>query len=292
MERLVRNPPASPRCRSLVFLVLFSAIATSAAIQGQQAQEADQGNATASDKGAAREAVEVKFADESNVRVILLDRSIPLETPYGKLLIPAGDIHRIDFGRRLSQEARRRIESAIADLGHAEFKRRDSATAELCTFREKGYHALLNAAKSKDQEVVRRSELILEKLRDPVAEDLLEIPPFDTVYTSKSMIAGHITLDGFSVRTLAFGDQTIKLSDARSLRSVSGIPTQREANRDALPDPGTLAGYQAHIGKTLTFKVTGPPLGAAIGNVFGTDVYTLDSSLAGAAVHAGVIRPG
>jgi hypothetical protein len=53
--------------------------------------------------------------------------------------------------------------------------------------------------------------------------------------------------------------------------------------------PDSLAGYDgAEPGRTLTFEVTG----RADGVVWGTDVYTADSRLASAAVHAGVLRVG
>ncbi|HVK16530.1 MAG TPA: LCCL domain-containing protein [Fimbriiglobus sp.] len=53
--------------------------------------------------------------------------------------------------------------------------------------------------------------------------------------------------------------------------------------------PDSLAGYDgAEPGRTLTFEVTGRDDGV----VWGTDVYTADSRLASAVVHAGVVRVG
>lgn len=65
-----------------------------------------------------------------------------------------------------------------------------------------------------------------------------------------------------------------------------GRPARRLLN--VLPDPGTLTGHRAGVGKTLRFEVTG----SNAGQVWGTDVYTDDSSLAAAAVHAGVLAAG
>lgn len=56
----------------------------------------------------------------------------------------------------------------------------------------------------------------------------------------------------------------------------------------ATPDPGTLTSYRDLVGETLTFEVTGD--GSA--SVWGTDIYTDDSNLAAAAVHAGVLEEG
>src|SRR5438067_11372359 len=56
----------------------------------------------------------------------------------------------------------------------------------------------------------------------------------------------------------------------------------------AQADPGTLTAFQGELGKSYNFEVTG----AANGTVWGTDLYTDDSSMATAAVHAGVLQAG
>lgn len=53
-------------------------------------------------------------------------------------------------------------------------------------------------------------------------------------------------------------------------------------------DPGTLTEFRDLVGQTLAFRVTGD----TSGTVWGSGVYTDDSSLATAAVHAGILQPG
>lgn len=55
-----------------------------------------------------------------------------------------------------------------------------------------------------------------------------------------------------------------------------------------LDDPGTLTEYRGKTGEVFYFKV----VGATDGEVWGTGVYTDDSPLATAAVHAGVLKKG
>jgi hypothetical protein len=55
------------------------------------------------------------------------------------------------------------------------------------------------------------------------------------------------------------------------------------------PDPGNLVAFRAEVGKVFYFKVTGRATGGA---VWGSDIYTDDSSLATAAVHAGAVKDG
>ena len=58
------------------------------------------------------------------------------------------------------------------------------------------------------------------------------------------------------------------------------------ANATVLPDPGRL--YNFPVGQTFYFQVTG----RVDGSVWGSDVYTTDSVLATAAVHAGAVKLG
>jgi hypothetical protein len=57
---------------------------------------------------------------------------------------------------------------------------------------------------------------------------------------------------------------------------------------EPLPDPGNLSEYGGDSGLRLTFELTGSRAGV----VWGAGPYTLDSRLAAAAVHAGVLKAG
>lgn len=81
-------------------------------------------------------------------------------------------------------------------------------------------------------------------------------------------------------------DQVARL--AAAFRGTTAPAPARIAEKDAAPDPGNLTAYQDKIGKTFSFRVTG----SATGSVWGTGIYTADSTLAAAAVHAGALKPG
>jgi LCCL domain len=55
-----------------------------------------------------------------------------------------------------------------------------------------------------------------------------------------------------------------------------------------LPDPGNLGGYRGKDNEVFYFRV----VGSTDGQVWGSDVYTDDSHLATAAVHAGLVKSG
>ena len=61
------------------------------------------------------------------------------------------------------------------------------------------------------------------------------------------------------------------------------------ASAAAVPDaPADLSYYEGFQGRTLHFVV----VGSSVGPVWGTDIYTADSTVAAAAVHAGIVNPG
>ncbi len=231
-------------------------------------------------------AVEVRFTDDSILKLTLREDRVELKTPYGKLLVPVADIRHIEFATRLSPDVARRVRIAVANLGSTEFRLREEATAELLALREKAYPALLEATRGKDLEVARRASDLLEKVREVVPEDHLEIRKADVLQTDDSRISGHIEAAEWRADTVQFGEVRLKISDIRTLRSLASGGDDDFG--PVLPDPGNLTGLQQQVGKRFAFKVTG----IANGAIYGTDVYTTDSLLATAAVHAGILKPG
>lgn len=298
-ERFARLRPWFRRTiMAAVVLALPLAIAWSRGPLDRPAAEKKEG-----DRTPAAGAMEVQFIDDSTMKLTLREERIELITPYGKLLIPISDIERIEVAFRLPDEVAKRVEAAVADLGKADFPRREAATSELRRLSLRAYPALLKAEKSHDAEVARRVRELLEKIREEVPEERLEVRSQDVIYTADSKFTGRISAASLKVDTFQFGEQQLKLSDVRELRSPSAVEPQA---MNALPDPGNLNAYMGQIGKVHVFRVTGLPQGgaavvrpglaglvvAAQGFVWGTDVYTLDSTLGLAAVHAGVLKAG
>src|SRR6516165_10763983 len=71
-------------------------------------------------------AVEVRFADGSVVKMVLLTETIDVGTRYGKLKVAANEIRRIEFGLRVPEATLKRLDAAISALGSAEFAKREA----------------------------------------------------------------------------------------------------------------------------------------------------------------------
>jgi LCCL domain len=232
--------------------------------------------------------IDVKLTDDSVVKLTLLDLSVEFVTPHGKLTIPVNEIRKVELGLRIPDDVAAIIKAAAADLGSPQYRKREEAAATLLRYREKSYPALKEAAKSADAETAKRAEDLIEKLENIVPRSRLEAPDYDVIHTELSKIAGKIVAPTLRARSFTFGDVPLKLSDVVAM-SMTGFRDKDEL-AEALPDPGSLTTYQQpqHIGKTYFFRVTG----RADGSLWGTGTYTLDSTLAMAAVHMGVLKVG
>ncbi len=243
---------------------------------------------TATTSTASGPEIDVKFIDGSTLKVRLLDEKVELITKYGPLQIAAADIKRIDFATRVPSADAEKIRLAALALGSPEHKARLQAAADLKSYGPRAYPAIQRAAQHEDPEVAQRAEDLIEYLKAKYSESQLDVRDRDVVHADDSKFAGHLGASSFRISTFQFGELKLKLSDVRSFGDSPDEDDLLAAN--AQPAPAYMVAYANQFGKTHLFKLTGglPNTGTA----WGTDQYTLDSSLAIAAVHAGVLKPG
>jgi hypothetical protein len=215
------------RCSLLRRPLCFTLLAAALTIPGLVADARQQplsdvvsqrGSRTAS--GSRR--AEIRFTDDSNLRLTLEVERIELATPYGKLQIPMAAVRRVEFATRVPTELTERLMGIVTDLESNQFRVREGASAELKKLGERAYSVLLQATKHKDQEVVQRAESLLKELRDAIPEELLEIRKHDVVHTRDSIIAGRIEAVSFKATTSQFGEVQLKLADMYSLQLLVG----------------------------------------------------------------------
>ena len=144
----------------------------------------------------------------------------------------------------------------------------------------------MKATKHSDPEIAGRAEALVKKLEETVSPELLKKREFDVVHTAHSKIAGKIEANSLKAMTLQFGEVQFQLVHVMTLLSKNSVAVEDTTNVE--PAPANLGYLQAHIGKTFRFKVTANPAGS----VWGTDVYTTDSTLAAVVIHAGLLKPG
>ncbi len=232
--------------------------------------------------------IDVRFIDGSTLKVKLLDETVDLVTKHGTLKIATTDIKKIDFATRIPADVSEKIRVAVLALGSPEHAVRVKAAADLKGFGPRAYAAILKASQHEDPEVAQRAEDLLDHLRAKYSEAQLEVREKDVVHTDDSKIAGHLSIPHFRIGTFQFGELKLRIADARSFGDAPDEDDLLAAN--AQPAPAYMVTYANQFGKTHTFKLVGGLPNT--GTVWGTDQYTLDSSLAIAAVHAGILKPG
>ncbi len=162
--------------------------------------------------------------DSARVSGKLKLESIVVDTRYGRLHVPIGEAISVRVARRLSPEDRAQIERAIDELDSDDFEAREQATEDLKRFGVKARRHLLDAQRSKSDEVKARAELALEACRDapardPEAEESLEPLPEteeDELVTRRFTIRGKILDEKLSVET-AYGPLELELKDLRGI---------------------------------------------------------------------------
>jgi hypothetical protein len=108
----------------------------------------------------------------------------------------------------------------------------------------------------------------------------------DEIETDDLRAVGTVETPALRLRTAQFGEHAVKIAELRAIAPVVERPLPQAIEAVA---PPTLSNHEGSpAGTTLRFKVTSD----AAGSVYGTGVYTTDSSLASAAVHAGVVQVG
>jgi hypothetical protein len=233
---------------------------------------------------------EARLNDDSRLKLSLADETIEVTGRYGTLRIPASEVLRIEFATRINPETRQQIEKALAELGSPEEQVRGNAALQLGRLRHLAYPAIAQAAKDSQSPAGQQAAMLIAKYYGTVSEKDFAPRETDMIYTVDDAIAGMIVAPSLKVRTAQFGELTLKVADARSLRlqSLPAEDAESDTLGQVLTDPGNLASFYANPGQVLRFRLVGE-----VGReIWGTDVYTADSALSSAAVHAGVLQAG
>ncbi|MFO0865944.1 MAG: LCCL domain-containing protein [Gemmataceae bacterium] len=126
-----------------------------------------------------------------------------------------------------------------------------------------------------------QSDSEIGRIREQAAQQIAEIE--NRVESRRSMLCQHAVeqLEPLQKELFRAGEL------GKALATFVQMQSLKARAQNVMPDPGNLLQY-ATIGKSHLFRITGCPEGP----VWGTDIYTADSRLASAAVHAGAIEAG
>ncbi|MCX7699791.1 MAG: hypothetical protein N2039_02840 [Gemmataceae bacterium] len=161
---------------------------------------------------------EVEFRDGSVVKLTILDADLKVVTRFGTLTVPVTEIRRIDLGLRYPDGLTQKIDDAVAKLGDGDFKVRESAAAELRSYREWAYPGLLRAARSENAEVAKRGKELLDDLRQRVPDIETALSEKDRITTADFPIVGQISSATLQGHSPLLGDVVVRLHQAKAIR--------------------------------------------------------------------------
>ena len=167
--------------------------------------------------------VDVRFANGSNVLMMILQENIEIVTEFGKLRIPPAEIRSIEFGIHLTEEARSQIERALKQLGSSAYKERESAMKQLVDLGPQAYLALYQTTRSsKDQEAVKRAQIAMKTIAQKVPARLLRLREEDRIRTTKVTVVGKIVTPTIKTRAEYFGELSLRPSQLLAIRWLEG----------------------------------------------------------------------
>jgi len=231
---------------------------------------------------------EVRYTDDSTMKLTLLEESLTFVTPHGALQIPVRDIKKIELGTRLADADRRAVDAAIADLSGTDNAKREAAKALLAEIGPKALPALTRATRRLTGDARAQFSQVVEALTAGLPDQTAIPRDTDILHTCESVIAGRVSLSALRVNTFQFGEQKLKVTDV-SVMQFGKLTTGGRAKNVEMIDANQVVQLALRmVGKTVGVRVTG----AITGAVWGSGPYTSDSNLGMAAVHAGVLKVG
>jgi hypothetical protein len=222
--------------------------------------------------------------DGSAVVGTLPEYRLTLNTLHGPVNAYANDVRKIDFAPTNSHDVSSTIALAIHRLGSAQPDEVQSAEGELMAAGARAFQALVAAAQCGKGALQRRARALAARIQQNVAAEFLNLRTQHQVTLRDGTITCALDPFVFGLMTPE-GYKSFELYDVHTLTQFPGQAI--DAPRD---NPRWLGRFYTNwYGAKLSFLVTG---NTDDGDVFGSNPYTLDSMLATAAVHAGLVQPG
>lgn len=230
----------------------------------------------------------VELRDGASLPVWPEPQTITFTLEQGRLSIPIVEVDRITLAARPTDERRQMIDGLIQAVA----SKSPQAAQAIDRLKALGVEAFPIVKQYCDALPEGQSggvEELLTAWEESGAIGKSELAGFDVIVVGEDRFVGRIEETSLLFRSQSLGGLTIEIGDLATLAKAEVAETAEEAaTGEVLPDPGSLIQFSHKLNEKLRFQV----VGAADGSVWGSDLYTADSSLATAAVHAGALEIG
>lgn len=177
----------------------------------------------------------VRFQDGSVVHMAIQNPMIDIETRYGVLKVPMGDVRSVMFGVHFAPGHEEKVRSMVVAIGSTVPKEREAAQKVLQAM-PAAYHILVRAAAtSADMEVKQRAAQIARSMEAAFHDEVLKLNPDDILLTTDNQrITGKIISGDMKGVSKSLGEVVVKLHEASSMTIQKGNSLQMVV----LPDKG------------------------------------------------------
>lgn len=173
---------------------------------------------------------EVRYIDDSTMKLTLLEQSLTFVTPHGTLQVPVRDIKKIEFGTRLTEADQKAVDAAVADLSGTDNAKREAAKALLAEIGPKALPTLTRAKRRLTGDARAQFSQVVESLSAGLPDQKAVPRDTDILHTDESVIAGRVALSALRVNTFQFGEQKLKVTDVAVMQFGKLTTTGRAAN--------------------------------------------------------------
>jgi hypothetical protein len=203
---------------------------------------------------------EVRFTNDSVVRMSILQERVEVMTKFGKLSIPIAEIVKIDFGVHVPPDLEKKITQAIADLDSENYKTRELALNNLVGWGHYAYPQVYKAVKTGPLEVKKRAQLAMDKLKAKHPARNLRLREDDIIVTENFTIVGKIITLTIKAKADNFGELELQLAKLRMIRSLStGLDAEVTVDgaKYAVAGQWMDSGFEARDGMRLHIVASG-----------------------------------
>jgi hypothetical protein len=231
---------------------------------------------------------EVRTPDGKQQKVTPLDSELTVETKFGTAKVPMREVKKVEFGMRPSDEQKKKLADALADVIGGTGRVRERGKETLIDSGLTAYPAVQRAMKTAPKEALPHLGVVAEKLKRLIGPDDDDPTDADVVLTTDgSRLCGKLVPEGVRVKVGEADAKAVTWADARVL-SFGEIEDKEKVEVVNVGPFGIHGLMTTHFDKVVGVEVTG----LAQGSVWGSNPYTTDSTLGAAAVHAGVLKVG
>jgi hypothetical protein len=246
-SHITRAHSMNTRCSAFLVIALLVIAGTGPA----QEKVPDNGKPPESPKAAS---MAVILYNGTLIRQLSFEGAVEIETPYGKMLIPAKEVRRIELGFRVPAEAAPKLEKALKNLTSDNFQAREAASQELIALGRLAFPSLQRMLKDKDLDTTQRIEKAIEEIRRKVPFDQLRETEEDLVTTKEATVRGRLLTNVFKGKAEHFGELTLPVAHVRELWAASGTTLVTvEPKNEGWVDTGVTVPN----GSRLVLKATG-----------------------------------